>query len=98
MVEAVTCRPVTAKVHIWSLGICGKVTRSRIFSKYISFPPASIILSVFLTHVHLKTTLIRMTSMQSPSTFQQSSALLEIGNYCKERQSLNFCVSERVEF
>lgn len=38
MAEAVTCRPITAEVHIESNGVCGKVARNRIFSKYTSFP------------------------------------------------------------
>jgi len=57
MGEAVICRPVTAEVHIWSHGIFGKVARSRIFSKYISFllPLSSChcFLLMFVLRLHL---------------------------------------------
>ena len=98
MAEAVTCRPVTSEVHIRSNGVYGKVARNRIFSKYTSFPLPVLSCQCFILIIHLKTALIRMTSMQSLSAFKEGCAFLEIMDHCKERQSLFFCVCERVEF
>ena len=66
----------------------------------IGFFPSTLVFpcQCFILIIHLKTALIRMTSMQSLSAFKQGCAFLEIVDHCKERQSLFFCVCERVEF